>query len=263
MPTESLTSLTATLHELGGQRVWSLMISLFGDLAQAPDQHIEGPVLSAIMGGLQVKPEAARVALHRLRNDGWIMSEKAGRTSRHSLTVTGRAECAAANPRIYADPALKPGHWTLVLTEDSTSGQVAQLSRRGFIQLAPRIFAGPSDADAPPNALVLSADHTPDWLRQQVIPKIQQPGYENLLEALTEVTRKLSPPDDMNAIDIAVLRCLVVHNWRRLVLKHPKLPAPLVDPDGAGHQCHLLVADLLARYSRPELSAIKQCRAAA
>ncbi|MGC1502617.1 MAG: PaaX family transcriptional regulator C-terminal domain-containing protein [Sulfitobacter sp.] len=263
MPTENFKSLIAGLHGLGGQRVWSLMISLFGDLAQAPDQHIDGPVLSAIMGCLRVKPEAARVALHRLRNDGWIMSEKAGRISRHSLTETGRAECAAANPRIYADPALTTGRWTLVLTEDTTTEQIELMAQRGFLQLAPRVFGGPSDADAPQDALVLPADQAPDWLRRQVTPQMQQPGYENLLKALIEVTAELPAPKDMTAIDVAVLRCLVVHNWRRLVLKHAKLPPALVDPDGAGHQCHLLVADLLRRYSRPEVSAIKPCRTAA
>jgi phenylacetic acid degradation operon negative regulatory protein len=239
------------------------MISLFGDLAQAPKQHIDGPVLSAIMERLRVKPEAARVALHRLRNDGWIISEKVGRISRHALTEKGRAECAAANPRIYADPAISTGRWNLALTKDATTGQIEQMTQLGFIQLTPRVFAGPSDADAPAGALILPASQTPDWLRKQIAPQMQQSGYENLLEALTNVNADLPTPEGMTAIDIAVMRCLVVHNWRRLVLKHPELPAPLVDPDGASHQCHLLVADLLTRYPRPELSAIKRCSSAA
>ncbi|WP_386624519.1 PaaX family transcriptional regulator C-terminal domain-containing protein [Sulfitobacter geojensis] len=263
MPTKGFDTLTAGLHGLGGQRVWSLMISLFGDLAQAPKQHIDGPLLSAIMQGLRVKPEAARVALHRLRNDGWIISQKVGRISRHSLTDKGRAECVAANPRIYADPALSTGRWNLVLTEDTSTEQISEMTQRGFAPLVPRVFVGPTDSDAPQGALVLSADHAPSWLRKQIAPQIHQTGYENLLVALSNVKLDLPTPEDMDAIDIAVLRCLVVHNWRRLVLKHPELPAPLVDPDGASHQCHLLVANLLARYPRPELSAIKRCHSAA
>lgn len=263
MPIETFESLTDELYQLGGQRVWSLMISLFGDLAQAPDQHIDGPLLSVIMSGLRVKPEAARVALHRLRNDGWIRSEKSGRISRHTLTDEGRAECAAANPRIYADPTLASSHWQLAVTEGTNAAQITQMAQNGFIQLAPRIFCGPSDAKAPQGALVVSTDQTPDWLRAQIAPQMQQPGYRNLLRALRMVKADLPAAADLRAIDIAVLRCLIVHNWRRLVLKHPKLPAPLVDPDGTGHQCHLLVADLLAGYPRPELSEIKQCRSAA
>jgi len=263
MPTKGFDTLIAGLHGLGGQRVWSLMISLFGDLAQAPNQQIDGPVLSAIMHGLRVKPEAARVALHRLRNDDWITSQKSGRISQHSLTKRGRAESAAANPRIYADPRVTSTRWTLALTEDTAAEQAAEMEQRGFTQLTPRVFVGSLDAAAPQDVLTIPADHAPDWLRKQVAPQMQQTGYENLLTALRGLQPDLPASEEMSAIDIAVLRCLVVHNWRRLILKHPELPASLIDTDGPAHQCHLLVADLLARYPRPELSAIKRCRSAA
>ena len=64
MHTEDFITLTAPLRAVGGGRVWSLMISLFGDLAQEDGTAISGPVLSAMMSLLLVKPEAARVALH-------------------------------------------------------------------------------------------------------------------------------------------------------------------------------------------------------
>lgn len=60
----------------------------------------------------------------------------------------------------------------------------------------------------------------------------------------------------MNAVEIVVLRSLIVHNWRRLVLRHPALPAAFVDQDWPGHQCHVLVADLLARFPRPKLQEV-------
>ena len=74
MPSDVFTHTIADLRALGGQRVWSLMVSLFGDLAQAEGAGIDGPVLSRIMTAMQIRPEATRVALHRLRNDGWIAS---------------------------------------------------------------------------------------------------------------------------------------------------------------------------------------------
>ena len=262
MPTD-FAHITAALRDLGGQRVWSLMISLFGDLAQDKGQAIDGPVLSAIMAELQIKPEAARVALHRLRNDGWITSEKSGRISQHSLSAKGRAESAAASPRIYADPRGTDTDWQLVLTADAEAPGTEDMAACGFAPVAPRVFVGPATAKPPPETLSLRGTNIPDWLRQQAEPQDLRGGYEALLGTLTDLQQELPDADDLTPVQTAVLRCLIVHNWRRLVLKHPALPAPLVDPDWPGHRCHLAVADLLGRFPRPALSDIEDQRAAA
>ena len=222
MRTESFITLTAPLRAVGGGRVWSLMISLFGDLAQAEGTAIDGPVLSAMMTLLEIKPEATRVALHRLRNDGWIKSDKVGRISRHSLTEKGRAESAAATPRIFAP-------------------------------LAPRLFVGPADAAPPPDTLSLPGTTVPDWLRAQLHTESLAIAYTDLAQTLKRLAAALPGSDTMTPLQVAVLRGLIVHNWRRLVLKNPPLPLVLTDPAGPARQSHLMVADLLARFPRPAL----------
>ncbi len=259
MHTDTFQKLTDDLRSLGGRRVWSLMISLFGDLAQNKGEGIDGPLLSAIMAEMQVKPEAARVALHRLRNDGWIVSVKSGRISQHSLSAEGRAQTIAASPQIYADPRAPIAHWQLVMTPDSTPQLTQEMLRRGFTTLAPRIFAGPKEATAPANMLVLPASDAPDWLRHQIAP----PGFDDLLNTLSDLQSRLPAPGALSPVQTAVLRCLVVHNWRRLVLKNPMPPAALADPAGTAHRCHLLVADLLTRFPRPRMTDIEQSCAAA
>ena len=93
MPFDPYHDTIARLTALGPLRVWSLLVTVFGDLTQ--DDALEGPTLSALMSEIGVKPEATRVALHRLRADGWITSEKTGRTSRHRLSAKGRADSDA------------------------------------------------------------------------------------------------------------------------------------------------------------------------
>lgn len=263
MHDDSFISQTAPLRALGGRRVWSLMVSLFGDLAQRQGQAIEGPVLSAIMTALQVRPEATRVALHRLRKDGWVESTKSGRISRHSLTPQGRAQSAAASPRIYAVPDRASENWQLVLTQDATPGGQTQMADLGFATVMPRVFVGPADAPAPPGAVSLTGTQAPDWLCQQAEPEPLYQGYVDLLNILTTLQTDLNKTTDLAPLDTAVLRCLIVHNWRRLVLKHPALPAPLVRPDWPGHQCHLVVHDLLTRFPRPRLRDLADQRTAA
>ncbi len=76
----------AQLTDLQNLRVWSIIVSLFGDLAQKPGDQISGTTLTQIITPMGIKPEAIRVALHRLRKDGWIESTRSGRASVHFLT---------------------------------------------------------------------------------------------------------------------------------------------------------------------------------
>jgi phenylacetic acid degradation operon negative regulatory protein len=249
MPPDDFVRRTTPLRSLGMQRVWSLMISLFGDMTQAEGAGIDGPVLSGIMTGLDVKPEAARVALHRLRNDGWITSRKSGRISRHALSAKGRAETIAASPRIYAPPPGAAQAWQLVLLPESDSAELPA----GFTPVTPRVIVGPADAKAPAKALVLQGAEVPGWLREELRPAALEDDYLALLGALEEVMGNLPEGQRLSPMEVATLRCLVVHNWRRLVLKHPALPGALVDRGAAAHRCHLLVHALLARFPRPAL----------
>lgn len=256
MQSEEFAQQTARLRDLGGQRVWSLMISLFGDLAQGEGDVIDGPALTAIMSLLQVRPEATRVALHRLRNDGWITSQKSGRIRRHSLTQKGRVESAAASPRIYAKPGAQDDNWQLVMLEAGTPKAQKELHDAGFVSLTARVYLGPSDVSAPSHTLRLKGETVPHWLPAQLEPQGLRKEYAALLKTLTDLKTNLPNTSEISPVETAVLRCLIVHNWRRLVLKHPSLPATLTSPDWPGLSCHVLVSDLLDVFPRPALGDI-------
>tara|TARA_R110002110_G_scaffold13596_23_gene64848 strand:+ start:207 stop:995 length:789 start_codon:yes stop_codon:yes gene_type:complete len=253
MRTDDFIALTAPLRAVGGGRVWSLMISLFGDLAQESGTVIHGPVLSAMMNLLEIKPEAARVALHRLRNDGWIASEKSGRISQHSLTEKGRRESAAASPRIYTPPGNAGDDWQLVILEITGPETLSDMTALGFTNLIPRVYVGPATAPAPASALSLRGSQPPQWLVAQVQPEIYASAYADLGQRLKDLAALLQGKDRLSPLQIAVLRGLIVHNWRRLVLRHPPLPTALITPDGPAQICHVQVADMLTRFARPRL----------
>lgn len=249
MPTEDFTNALTPLKQLGGQRVWSLMISLFGDLARRKGDVIDGPVLSAIMAAMDVRPEAARVALHRLRKDNWIASEKQGRISRHSLTPDGREQAVDASPRIYTTPDQLCEDWQMVLLNAETSDLI---DMAGFTRLSSRVFMGPLNIAPPADAFVTIGTTVPEWLKLELEPIALTQGYEQLHSALKHAAQHLPAHKSLNPLQVATLRCLIVHNWRRLALKHPALPKPLMRGDWVGLKAHILVADLLARYPRPD-----------
>lgn len=256
MDRSALNTAQERLTSLGVQRVWSLLVTVFGDLAQNEGDEINGPVLSTLMTELRIKPEATRVALHRLRNDNWIVSTKHGRTSRHSLTDQSRRISAAANPRIYGPPLDTARGWQLVMLESAAVQSREEMEALGFAPLMPRIYVGADDSTPPENSLALPATHAPAWLSAQFEPKDLVQDYAALHSALIQLDHALVQDHGLTAREIAVLRCAIVHSWRRLVLRHPNLPRQMYSGDWRGHNCRTLVMALLGRLPRPALSEI-------
>ncbi|MEO0743914.1 MAG: PaaX family transcriptional regulator C-terminal domain-containing protein [Pseudomonadota bacterium] len=246
MPSDPYQDAIARLTALGPLRVWSLLVTVFGDLA--PDAALDGPTLSAIMAEIGIKPEASRVALHRLRADGWIISEKNGRTSRHRLSPKGRAGSDAARPRIYPDSTgVQAVQFALM-----PNGQTPDSAH--YAQVSPRLFVASAEAMPPEGALMLAADQLPDWLETTVETEALRAEYAALHDALAHM--RLPDADTLGPLRVAVLRVLIVHAWRRLVLRHPALPRALHSDQWRGHDCAARVRDLLDHLPRPALTDI-------
>jgi len=250
MPTDAHNQAVRSLADLGPLRVWSVLVTVFGDLA--PHDPLDGPTLSAIMGAIGIKPEATRVALHRLRSDGWIVSRKQGRTSLHSLTDQGQRDSAAASPRIYAAPdEMGRGAYALV-TQDAS----APLDPTLFAQIAPRVYLTADATPLPEGAMQMAPMDLPPWLGAQLESPSVRDAYKALHAVLMDIDAELCA-NHLTPLDVAVIRVMIVHAWRRLTLRHPDLPRASHSPDWRGHDCRTLVTALLTRFQRPDLDMIK------
>ncbi|WP_168797826.1 PaaX family transcriptional regulator C-terminal domain-containing protein [Aliishimia ponticola] len=236
-----------------------MLVTIFGDLARNPEDRIEGPTLTRLTEGMGLKPEAVRVALHRLRNDDWIASVKSGRTASHGLTPHGRRESLSASRIIYARQEELPVGWQLALLESSDADQKPSLQAEGFVQLLPRVFVGNGQARVPQGVAVFMGDTPPNWLSAQIVPADVTAEYETLLTALRQTSARVADlqPGQLRPLDVALTRCLIVHHWRRLVLRHPYLPPALTGAAWPGHLCRAEVTHLLARFQRPALHEIQ------
>lgn len=249
----------AQLTDLQNLRVWSIIVSLFGDLAQRPGDQISGTTLTQIITPMGIKPEAIRVALHRLRKDGWIESTRSGRASVHYLTEFGRNQSAAVTPRIYARAPQPPQSWHLLIAEDGNSlttleetlllPQYTQVNRRTALGYGPAP-AGLDDLFV----ATLSDLSVPGWLRARLFPQDLIEACQSLHNALA----KIPPPKvDLTPVQVATLRTLIVHHWRRIALRHPVLPQGFSPEAWAGEACRTRVFDLLDRLPQPQLPALE------
>lgn len=256
----------AALTEGTELRTWSLIVTIFGDMARAPGAEIPGPVLSALTTRIGVKPEAVRVALHRLRKDGWLTSRREGRLSYYLLTDAGRTQSESATARIYAGAPSDPRRWHVVVAGPMTpAARLAcdsELGAAGYIAIAPGAWlgAGPRPDEPDPRLFYLEGEppEPPDWLRDSLMPPALAAAYAKFDANLGTIGTALAGRVPPSALDRAALRALMVHGWRRLVLRHPDLPDTFFPAGWSGPSARRGVAALLDRLGQPSAAEIAE-----
>lgn len=233
-------------------RVWSLLVTVFGELAQDRNTTISGTLLGRFTNCIGIKPEAMRVSLHRLRKDGWIESHRQGRTSQYALTDWGRSQSAQASPRIYAATPAMTQAW-LILTDP---GQPAREQTPGNAVLTPHMQIAPMRLAAADvfSIPIAREEEFPDWARSKVCdPKTVEQSHD-LARKLKRLQTDLRRSNVLSALETAVLRVLIVHSWRRIILKTPTLPDHVFPTKWAGPACRAIVAELLEHLPRQNLA---------
>ncbi|MDI3337578.1 PaaX family transcriptional regulator C-terminal domain-containing protein [Defluviimonas aestuarii] len=205
---DPLAPLIDALHAEGRLRVWSLVVTVMGDAVQPRGGRIAAARLQDLLGRIGVEPGALRTALSRLVADGWLIRERNGRTSHYRLSGQGQAEYGPAAAAIYAAPGAEPECWTIALGDD-----VGGISLGGGLWLV----AGNVPAEAAlavSGALTVSAE-----MRETLCPPDRLATLERLATDLDALEgARLDPQDAMAA------RIILIHRWRRIVLRHGDLP---------------------------------------
>ena len=242
----------SALHSLGGLKAWSVVVTVLGDLCQGPQDRISGRLLDRLVGPMGITNQTLRVALHRLRRDGWIVSEKAGRSSNYGLTAQGWAMTVAARPVVYpgaGGPA--PGVSLAIAPPGLSVAEFAESLPEEAVQLSARsaLIAGGGPGE---DWLVspFAAQALPDWVAAALAPPDLVAEYAALAGAVPGGDWPDAP------LDRAVLRLLILHLWRRLRLRHGPLPDLLL-PGWAGAQARDRVAPALAALPRPALAELE------
>ena len=252
IPAPAFDDLVSRLMPDPAPPVWSILVTVFGDFAQRPGAAIPGAGLRALTAPMGLSDEALRTALHRLRRDGWIVSRRSGRASAHALTDRGRAESRAAAPTIYARGPLAAAA-ALVLFDVATG--VPDLPG---VRLAPGLLLTAATAAAGPETMMVPVPPgtaLPGWMTDRICTTDQLARADDLAVTLAAVTARLDGLPKPTAMQAAILRVLVVHGWRRIVLRLPPLPDHVFPAGWQGARCRGLAADLLARLPVPDLAA--------
>ena len=208
---DPLAPLIENLRQDGRLRVWSLVITVFGDLVQHRGGEISTARLGEVLGRIGVEAGALRTALSRLDKDGWVDRVRAGRVAICKLGAAGRAEFVNANAQIYAPPRTAPvTRWTLSVAEDQT------------IALKPSEEA-PAGASCAVSGELTAL--TPAF-RNRLLSSAHRAALISLARDIEALAGQTLEP-----LDAAAARVLLIHRWRRLALRHPEIVPELMPPD--------------------------------
>ena len=242
-------------------RVWSLIVTFFGDLARTEGDQVSGALLTKLGQLAGIKPEAMRVALHRLRRDGWIDSRRVGRGSQYFLTEHGRRESAAASPRIYAGNETTAKDWTLLVAEPGkTVGEMFPVLPKDVVKIGDRVAIATGGLVSGEQKLlaVTGPDITvPEWVKSRLIDTQLTGACDQLLTILESLEQFDLVAADLSETETAILRVLIVHRWRRVRLRQPDVPDRFFPDSWKGAECRLRVTKLLLQLPRPALHALE------
>lgn len=241
-------------------RVWSVIVTIFGDLARDRNDVITSAALTRILEMMSIKPPAVRVALHRLRRDGWIESLRTGRTSAYRLTRQGYLETNAARGVIYGHARRDPNSYVLAISPPGARPIASDNALSDVITVANGVYLIRSSLkDVFCDHIIAAGDLTsiPLWAQRKIGPADLAEQFQRLTRDLDQITADLLPGPPVPPLSTTVLRIIIIHRWRRLILQVPDVPDHFFPSEWPVRGCRSRVLALLSTVERTPLDALQ------
>lgn len=274
---EIIDGVFADLQESGALRVWSVIITVFGD-AVVPRGGVVGLVsLLPLLERIGIEQNAVRTAMSRLANDGWVVRERIGRQSFYSLAKDGQATFESAARRIYA---LQPSPWTgffeivLLRGQDHRNRPVTQrrMGEAGFGRIMPDVYLRPKVEFQPPvpveDAAIVVETRTitpltiSDLVGQCWPVDDLATGYSRLVARFSSVLDALERTPEPVPMDALATRIVLAHEWRKVILKDVDLPISDKPHGQSELAARAIVGELYGKLLEPSEKCLEQFFAA-
>ena len=274
----------ALLARFRGQRPLrsgSLLVTMLGDAVAPRGGAVTLGSLISLAQPFGLTERLVRTSVGRLAQQGWLVSKRAGRLSEYDLTPRGRRLFAEATQRIYgAEPSAWAGGWTMILLPSASPQNERvrdELSWLGFGQLAPGLFAHPArkvddvrqqlrELGVKNDAVVLQAASGGESEDRRLIANGWDlaelaRGYRRFIASFSAIQAALADGAAVPPQQAFVIRTLLIHEYRKLHLRDPLLPRPLLPDDWVGTQAYGLCADLYRRVFDAAETHLSACAA--
>jgi len=265
-----LPSLTHILQHFQNRRpirAGSLITTVLGDALVPHGGEVWLGSLIKALEPFGLNPRLTRTAVFRLTQDNWLSANPIGRRSYYQVTDFGQRHFTQAFKLVYAhqSPAWD-GTWTLVLLGQLNNDERKQLKQGlqwlGYGQACPQTMLHPTaqhkDLDSllgelqlANKVLVLDQAVPANPLATSVIEQVRSYwDFSALSRSYEEFIAQFEPlladveQQPLSPEHAFMARTLLIHDYRRILLRDPLLPDELVGPNWPGHTARQLAAQL-------------------
>lgn len=267
----------------------SILTSVFGDAILPRGGRVWLGSLIQLLAPLDINERLVRTTVFRLVKDEWLQAEAVGRRTDYMLTPAGQRRFEKASRQIYAVDT--PGwdrRWRLlIVVGELDARQREQLYRalawQGFghptsgcfihptaeLDVALDAVAAEGLADLLPKVmpmvavnprLGLAADDTclvrKAWDLDELAVDYGKfvSRYQPILDAL-----RGEGADAVNEEHACLTRILLIHDFRRALLRDPQLPEVLLPVGWPGNQARMLCREIYRRLLNPSERHLDRC----
>src|SRR6266550_6489952 len=242
-------------------RTGSIVITVFGDAIVPRGGSVWLGTLLEFFKALDIDSGVVRTAMSRLAADAWLERNKVGRNSFYRLAKSGRLTFDAATKHIYDPP---PSGWTgrfeLLLIGNSADRDASReaLKNAGFGSPLPGVWVAPSGVPIPEEAtsasrLEVSAEDeagrrllSASWPLDRTAD-----AYLKFMKTFEPLRGWIARRQALADADAFTARILLIHYYRRVVLRDPLLPTALLPRDWPGRAARQLCGEVFQGLLEP------------
>ncbi|WP_010489021.1 phenylacetic acid degradation operon negative regulatory protein PaaX [Pseudomonas sp. S9] len=258
-------------------RASSLIITLYGDAIEPHGGTVWLGSLIQLLEPMGINERLIRTSIFRLAKDGWLSAEKVGRRSYYSLTGAGRRRFEKAFKRVYsASLPAWDGSWCLLLLTQLDPEKRKQVREefewQGFGAISPLMLACPSsDRSDVATSLqelgvledtIMFETKAQDVLASKALRKQVRESwdmnelaahYSEFIKMFRPLWQVLREQEVLEPSDCFLARTLLIHEYRKLLLRDPQLPHELLPGDWEGRAARQLCRNIYRLiYSKAE-----------
>lgn len=225
-------------------RAAAFIVTLYGDVVVPRGGVLWTGTLIEFCARLGINESLVRTAVSRLVAARQLTGERQGRRSFYRLDASARAEFDQAAGLLYG-PDLPVQGWQILHAPGLTEDQGRKL-RMGH--MGGPVFIRPDRGQpVPEGAMMLRAGDPPDpsalagfWDLSAL-----QERYAAMLARFAPLNRLLADaPSALSDADALAARVVLVHVWRQVLLRDPRLPQAALPAGWQGHAARALFGRL-------------------
>ncbi|HCV3140491.1 phenylacetic acid degradation operon negative regulatory protein PaaX [Acinetobacter baumannii] len=256
----------------------SLISTIFGDSVLHRGGNISLASLIQLLELFGFNDRAVRTSVFRLVKNDWLCSDKIGRTSFYRITDSSRSTYLQAEQRIYNDQMKEWDHyWDLILMSSLDTENKALLKKElewlGFANISTNLMAYPGcnrielqrllvDLNMSEQVVVFKAEtlqlfnNSVDTIGRMLrtnwpIDELRQ-RYLQFLDIFREIGVLLMQENEqLEPVQAFQIRTLLIHYYRRILLKDPALPLELLPTDWPAISARTLSMNIYKRVFEP------------